>query len=72
MYYRLYQYAMRTDQAEAAKVYLEKAVESLSICNLLLLEQTKGDPNKIVVSPSFFMGPAGIYTLGALIYSQID
>lgn len=78
MYYRLYLFALRTKsslldivsgrvlQIDRVNNYLGKAVEAFQVTNH---EITKMKANN---SPSFFMGPAGVYTLGALIYSHID
>lgn len=42
MYYRLYNYAVRSMQVENANLYLGKAVEALKIAEHLLSETAKG------------------------------
>ena len=69
MYYRLYHYAVRTQQTDLANNYIGKAVEAFQITNHVM---SKIISQRDHHSPSFFMGPAGVYTLGALIYSHID
>ena len=69
MYYRLYEYALRTQQKELADKYLLKAVEAIQI-TYHIMKEAKCEMDDI--APSFFMGPVGIYTMAAIVYSHID
>ncbi len=55
-----------------ADQYLAKALEAFQVAVHIMRNPEHGCENDPMVSPSFFMGPAGIYTLGAIIYMHVD
>ena len=72
MYYRLYLSAVRTQQKELADEYLAKAIESFQVTVHVMKNPENACESYPNMSPSFFMGPAGIYTMGAIIYMHVD
>jgi hypothetical protein len=52
--------------------YLEKAIEALQTTIQAMQKFNENMHPLDQPAPSYFMGPCGIYTLGALIYSHID
>ena len=72
MYYRLYLSAVRTQQKEKADEYLAKALESFQLSVHIMKNPENACENDPNMAPSFFMGPAGIYTMGAIIYMHVD
>lgn len=59
MYYRLYKYALRTEQPDQASDYLGKAMAAWQVSNHILIQQAVGGQGQESV-PSFFFGNVGI------------
>lgn len=55
-----------------ADEYLAKAIESFQVTVHVMKNPDSACENDPNMSPSFFMGPAGIYTIGAIIYMHVD
>ena len=71
MYYRLFLYALRTEQKTLADQYLSSAIEAFQIAQHVMMDQKMNFDKDMRASPAFFMGPPGLYTLAALIYSLV-